>query len=325
MQIVLDTRGLHFSVRNKCFFIQTGSVNRIIHPSRIQSILVTAPCRISSPALILAAQSEIPVIICTPYGKPEVRMWSPRFMNISTLRRKQYGFTSSTLALSWANEIIQMKISGQISNLKYMADRKTSLMIHVQKGLLEIDSQLKIFNEKVSISGEILKKELLFIEAFTASRYWQTIGMKLPQPFTFTNRVKKNPGDQFNHGINYLYGMLRNQTESAILSIGLDPALGIVHRDGYKMPSLVFDLMEPFRPITDRLLFNSILENEILWDIPEQKAKIPVLTKPARKQLISLFNVALNSRIKFRNTVTTLQNHILTEAKYLSERIKHYE
>jgi CRISPR-associated protein Cas1 len=195
----------------------------------------------------------------------------------------------------------------------------------VTKGLQEIEAQLQQFNNKQSASGEILKKDLLFIEAFTASRYWQTIGLKLPAPFSFTNRVKKNATDMFNPQINYLYGMLRHQTESAILSIGLDPALGILHRDGYRMPSLVFDLMEPFRPVIDRLLIMSILsDGDSLPEATSSPLDIPLLSKPTRKQLISMFNTAMKTRIRYRNAVTTIQNHILTEAKKLSEQIKLY-
>lgn len=322
MQIVLDTRGLQFSVRNKCFFIESKSISRIIHPSRIQSILIIAPCRISSPALILAAQSEIPVVICDTSGKPEVRMWTPRFMNISTLRRKQYGFTTSKTAMDWADMIIQLKIDGQVKNLRYIGDRKPSVAAIVKKGIFEIESQLGRFNKlKDSLNG-IQKKDLLFIEAYSANRYWQTIGLKLPDPYYFTNRVKRNAKDYFNISINYLYGMLRNQTETAILSVGLDPALGIIHRDGYKMSSLVFDLMEPFRPIVDRFLINSVLTNEDETDFTQSSAELPILSKPERRKLITLFNSALKTRIKYHNSVTTIQNHILTEAKNLSDRIK---
>lgn len=325
MQIVLDTRGLQFSVRNKCFFIESKSISRIIHPSRIQSILVIAPCRISSPALILAAQSEIPVVICSATGKPEVRMWTPRFLNIASLRRKQYGFATSKAAMDWANTIIQLKISGQVNNLRYIGDRKSSISTIVNKRISEIESQIRVYNQKKNSLAGTLKKDLLFVEAFAASRYWQTIGLKLPDPYSFTNRVKRNAKDYFNISINYLYGMLRNQTESSILSIGLDPALGIIHRDGYNIPSLVFDLMEPFRPIVDRFFINAIFTKESEQGYPQLSTELPILTKPEKRKLITLFNGALKSRIRYRNSVTTIENHILTEAKNLSDRIKQHD
>lgn len=321
MQIVLDTRGLFFSVRNKCFLVQCETESRIIHPSRVSSVLVTAPCRISSPALVLAAQSEIPVIICNNWGKPEARIWSPRFFNISTLRRKQYIFSVHLKAMDWASNIILQKIAGQTTNLAYLKDRKSSIATNIEKALKEISNQksrvLRSENEDLATA----KKNLLFVEAFTASRYWQLIGLKLPEPWSFANRIKKNPSDPFNASVNYLYGMLRNQVETSVLSMGLDPALGIIHRDGYKMPSLIFDLMEPFRPIVDRVLIDGILSGEFRGEILEDAGIGKLISKSGRKQLISLFNSNLKERIRYRESVTNLHNHILTEVRYLKERI----
>jgi CRISPR-associated protein Cas1 len=321
MQIVLDTRGLQFSVRNKCFLIEAENESRIIHPSRVSSVLITAPCRISSPALVLASESEIPVIICNNCGKPEARIWSPRFFNISTLRRKQYLFSVHVKALDWAYNVILKKIDGQTNNLAFMSDRKPSIVTDIEKALREIEAQTSRIQFSENGDPLVTKKTLLFVEAFAASRYWQLIGLKLPEPWNFSNRVKKNPTDPYNASVNYLYGMLRNQVETSVLSIGLDPALGIMHRDGYKMPSLVFDLMEPFRPIVDRILIDSLLNGEFPGKILEVSGDVRLISKSGRKQLILLFNSKLKERIKFRESVTTLQNHILTEVRYLKERI----
>ncbi len=321
MQIVLDTRGLEFSVRNKCFLIEADNESRIIHPSRVSSVLVTAPCRISSPALVLAAQSEIPVIICNNWGKPEARIWSPRFCNIATLRRKQYLYSTHVKAMDWAYNIILQKIEGQKANLSFMADRKPTIAADVEKALGEIANQLSGIHFSESGDPLVTKQRLMFVEAFTASRYWQLIGLKLPEPWNFANRVKRNPGDPFNASVNYLYGMLRNHVEGAVLSIGLDPGLGIIHRDGYKMPSLVFDMMEPFRPVVDRILIDNLLSGELKVNYLEATKTGNLISKEGRKQLISLFNGKLKERVRFRASVTTLQNHILTEVSYLKKRI----
>jgi CRISPR-associated protein Cas1 len=91
------------------------------------------------------------------------------------------------------------------------------------------------------------------------------------------------------------------------------------------MPSLVFDLMEPFRPVIDRLLINAIFSDVTAIDFSEENTELPILSKPGKRKLITLFNCALKSRLKYRNSVTTIQNHILTEVKNLSDRIKQYD
>ena len=322
MQIVLDTRGLQMSVRNGCFFFKTEKETRMVHPNRVNSILVTSACRISSPALVLASINQIPLTVCDGYGRPQARIWSPRFVNTSKLRRNQYHFTSSDSALKWASGIIGLKIKGQISNLKFLSNRKSSLAGMVNRAIAAIERQNVSYSSKIIDDFYERKKQLLFTEAFAASQYWQLIGKELHKPFQFENRIKRQPTDGFNAGINYLYGMLRNQVETAVLSIGLDPTLGIVHRDGYKMPSLVFDLMEPFRPVMDRLLLTAILEGNITDDAFQKKELALQITKTGRKQLIELFVKKLHSRILYRGSGISLNNHILTEVKQLSNIIK---
>lgn len=322
MQIILDSRGLQLSVRNNCFSITLGTETRIIHPKRISSFLVTAPCRISSPALVLAAENQIQVVICNNYGRPEARIWSPRFLNTSALRRKHYRFCESIASLQWAETIIRSKIEGQQDNLRYLADRKTSLTKDVSTAIQKIDFQLSAFSAATYTELVKGKKQLLFREAYAASVYWQLIGTKLPEPFMFSNRVKKKPADPFNSCINYLYGILRNQVETAILSYGLDPALGIMHRDGYCMPSLVFDLMEPFRPVMDKLLLTSILKQQLTPGLIMSSTGTPRITKEGRHMLIDMFTDKLHSRTTMNSTTGTLNNLILNEVKLLTETIR---
>ena len=322
MQIVLDTRGMQMSVRNNCFLFETEADSRIVHPSRIGSILITAPCRISSPALILAAQSQIPVIVCDYAGRPQVRTWSPHFINTSKLRRDQYRFATTQQSATWAEMITGLKIEGQKENLRYVANRKPVLLAETEKAIYSIGQIHDSTQQKTSSSISERKKQILFMEAYAASQYWQLFGKVLPAPFTFSNRIKKQAPDGFNNCINYLYGMLRNQVETAVLSFGLDPAVGIMHRDGYKMPSLVFDLMEPFRPIIDRLLITSILQGEFGVDTFQLKDGSLLITKAGRKQLIGLFVKKLHTRTMYRGATTSLNNHLLTEAKLLVNTIK---
>jgi len=276
----------------------------------------------SSPAIILAAESQIPVVICNSCGKPQARLWSPMFLNTSALRRKQYLFAAKEQSFAWAEEIIRLKIKGQTDNLAFVAGRRSSLNPEVEKALSNISTQLAKLQTAEATDGSVRKKLILFCEAYAAAYYWQLVGIKLPLPFTFTNRIKREPTDAFNACINYLYGMLRNQTETAVLSIGLDPALGIMHRDGYHMPSLVFDLMEPFRPVMDRLLITAIFQNQMPDDCIEVHDEKYRISKAGRKQLIGLFYEKLHSRMLYKGINTNLQNHLLTEVKMLADIIK---
>jgi len=324
MQVVLDTYGLSLSIRNGCFLIAKGNEKRMVHPDRITSILVTMPCRISSPAILLAASSEIALVICTRAGKPEARLWSPRFLNTSTLRRKQYGFTRSCSGARWMQKIIGLKLENQLANIRFLANCKPGFAPETELALGEIEHTMAFLKSIETADADCVKK-IRYFEAAAAKQYWQIVGKKLPEPFGFQLRAKQNATDAFNSCINYLYGMLRNRVETSILSLGLDPALGCMHRDGYKLPSLVFDLMEPYRPMTDLFLIETILAGKLKNPTETDEAGVCRITQPGRKMLIELFNEKLQKTCLYKKTRTSLLNHIMLETRQLADQIKQYD
>jgi CRISPR-associated protein Cas1 len=52
--------------------------------------------------------------------------------------------------------------------------------------------------------------------------------------------------------LNYAYAILAGQVERAAQLAGLDVAVGSLHADQEGRASLVYDLMEPLRPVIDR-------------------------------------------------------------------------
>ena len=71
---------------------------------------------------------------------------------------------------------------------------------------------------------------------------------------------RRPPLDPVNALLSFLYTLLTHDCRSAAESVGLDPAVGFLHRDRPGRPSLALDLMEELRPVlADRLalsLFN---------------------------------------------------------------------
>jgi CRISPR-associated protein Cas1 len=318
MQIVLDTYGLSVGVRNGCFRFTSKVTNKLIHPSRISDILVTKPCKISSPAILLAAMNEIMITFCSSSGKPEARLWSPRFLNISTLRRNQYSFTSGEKGFHWCREIIALKTELQAANLKSIGNRKTGLKKEAEAAVREIMAITEQIRESADFIPDGYQK-IRYLEAQAAIKYWPVVGKSLPSPFDFSHRVKAGATDGFNPCVNYLYGMLRNQVETAVLSVGLDPALGCMHRDGYCMPSLVFDLMEPFRPLVDRILTEAIRSEKLEGTTAAGEDGATHITGTGKKKLIELFNENLNKVFVLNKVKATLKNHFLLETRRLAQ------
>lgn len=71
--------------------------------------------------------------------------------------------------------------------------------------------------------------------------------------FFMRQRSRRPPLDRINCLLSFLYTLVVNDIRSALEAVGLDPAVGYLHRDRPGRSGLALDLMEEFRPMADRL------------------------------------------------------------------------
>jgi CRISPR-associated protein Cas1 len=82
--------------------------------------------------------------------------------------------------------------------------------------------------------------------------------------FFFRERSRRPPLDNLNALLSFLYTLLAHDVTSALEAVGLDPAVGCLHRDRPGRPSLALDLMEEFRPfLPDRLALSLVNRQQI--------------------------------------------------------------
>jgi CRISPR-associated endonuclease Cas1 len=65
------------------------------------------------------------------------------------------------------------------------------------------------------------------------------------------NRHASHPVDAI---LNHAYGVLENYIRTELVTEGYDPTIGYLHTHQKDRAALVFDLMEPLRPIVDRTI-----------------------------------------------------------------------
>jgi CRISPR-associated protein Cas1 len=79
------------------------------------------------------------------------------------------------------------------------------------------------------------------------------------QAFRFAGRNRRPPLDPPNCLLSFLYTLLVHDIRGALECVGLDPAVGFLHRDRPGRPGLALDLLEEFRAvIADRLALSLI-------------------------------------------------------------------
>jgi len=63
--------------------------------------------------------------------------------------------------------------------------------------------------------------------------------------------------------LNYAYAVLESRVRSEIVASGYDPMIGYLHSFDKDRAALVFDLMEPLRPVADREVL-TIVQSRVL-------------------------------------------------------------
>lgn len=66
---------------------------------------------------------------------------------------------------------------------------------------------------------------------------------------------------QANAMLNYGYALLISEVHTAVVASGFDPSIGIVHKRHKNPIPLVYDLMEPLRPVVDRFILEFALSH----------------------------------------------------------------
>ncbi len=74
------------------------------------------------------------------------------------------------------------------------------------------------------------------------------------------NSGNNNSTHPINSILNYCYSVLEAEARLAVMRVGMDPHLGILHSDYRWRPSLALDLMEPMRPIVDEFVLDLLDE-----------------------------------------------------------------
>jgi CRISPR-associated protein Cas1 len=68
----------------------------------------------------------------------------------------------------------------------------------------------------------------------------------------------RNATHPVNAILNYAYAVLEGQVRMQIAADGYDPTIGFLHTYNIERPALVFDLMEPLRPLVDRAVLKFV-------------------------------------------------------------------
>lgn len=170
------------------------------------------------------------------------RLSGPASRNVALRVAQLRGSEDETLALGLARRLVAAKLLNQRWLLLRYRRRRGTEVVGEAAGKLRI------------LAGEAMecddRERLLGLEGAGSRVYFAVLGALITNPlFDFSGRNRRPPRDPVNAALSFGYTVVGSIVEGEAAGVGLDPAVGFLHRPEYGRPSLALDLLEPIRPV----------------------------------------------------------------------------
>lgn len=254
----------------------------------LESLVCIGRVAVSPQLLGFCSEQGISICYLTSNGKFLARVEGPVSGNV-LLRREQYRRSDDPARCA---SVVRHLLAGKIHNQRAVLARgwrdhsdkltDTAVFQHALKRLKRIPRRLLIETDVDVLRG---------LEGEAAQAYFgvfdQLITAESPM-LRFGGRNRRPPRDAFNALLSFLYTLLTHDCRSALETVGLDPAVGFLHRDRPGRPSLALDLAEEFRPLLGERLALSLINRKQLNenDFRQMESGAVLLKDDARKTVL---------------------------------------
>lgn len=320
MHLVINKFGSTIYVKSKKFEVRNKEGQHFFAPNQVESITLMRGIKLTTDAINLAVANDIDIVVLNRAGEPLARVWSNRYGSVSTIRKQQVWFSESIDAAQWIKTMINYKVQSQIALLKSLShDRPAKKdMIGISVDFLKrIDSSVT----QVDISSDNFRNQFRGLEGNASKAYFKTLSAIVPAAYEFDKRSRRPAKDMFNAMLNYMYGILYARVEGSLIKAGLDPYLGIFHRDDYNKPVLAFDMIERYRVWADTVALRLCIKKIPQKSMFSKQNGGYWLETPGKKVVIETFNDYMDEIIQFNHRRRSRLNHIQADmhefAKYL--------
>lgn len=322
MELILNTFGVSLNRDNEGFVINTSDGKQRIPAVGIDSIQISRGAQITSDAVMLAIEREIEVLFMDRSGNPIGRIWSSKYGSISTIRKGQLSFVYSHNAVDWIKNVLLKKIENQQA-LMLLFNNNDNSNVSTEKNI----ARLEDYRNKIrALDGDIVNDIAPMLRGWEgqASRiYFSTINSFLPEQFRFENRTQHPALDVANAFLNYGYGILYGRIEGALIKAGIDPYIGILHRDDYNRPVLVYDIIEMYRIWVDYVVYTLLAQNVIteeFYSVREDGSYW--LEALGRRVLIQSLNDYMDEIITMKGVTRSRLTHLSFYIQSLAQKFK---
>ena len=233
-----------------------GTEKTRIPAHTIEAIICLCNTTVSTPFIGFCGENGIALSFHSDNGKFYGRIYGSVSGNV-LLRKKQYEWIGSQESA----EVVRNIILGKIVNSRNMLTRAARNTTE-EKALILKEQAEKLLEQENDLEGAKSIDSIRGIEGAAAAVYFRAFDAMLKtdeSEMMFEKRSRRPPENRVNALLSFAYMLLKNDTQSALESVGIDPAAGYLHTLRPGRPSMALDLMEELRaPLCDRFVISLI-------------------------------------------------------------------
>lgn len=262
--LFVTTQGAYLARDGETILVRVDGETRLRVPVHtLDGIICFGVVSCSPPAMALCGERGVLISFMTERGKFLARVHGPVSGNV-LLRREQYRRADDEArCIEVVMSIVAAKLANSRSVLKRaIRDHSDNIdTTAVEQAINRLGIISRGLERQTSIDA------LRGCEGEAAQVYFGVFDhlvVKQKDDFGYTKRSRRPPLDNINALLSFIYMLLVHDIESALESVGLDPAVGFLHKDRSGRPGLALDILEEFRPvIADRLTLSLINRQQV--------------------------------------------------------------
>ncbi|MGB0931882.1 MAG: CRISPR-associated endonuclease Cas1 [Chitinophagales bacterium] len=333
MQLYLDSFGAYLGVKNKMFWLNLKHHDaELIAVRDVHAVFLTKGVSVSTGAMMLAIENQIPMILLDRIGRSVGQVWGGQFGSIATIRKQQALFSTHIEGWKWIQQHILQKLYQQQLFLEQLA-LEFNHSLEFQKAYYTANNVFNKVQNSLEVwtplqhDGDVDKIAATFRgwEGIASRHYFQCLAHALPTKYQFQKRSRRPAFDAFNSLINYLYGMLYSMVELALMKAGIDPYMGILHADEHQKTTMVFDMIEIYRHWAEQVAIDLCRKNKLPKDaFAESEDKGVWLESAGKAVVIPTFLNFMQQKIGYKKQVRKRITHIDLDALRFARLLKDF-
>lgn len=295
IHVVAQREGVKIGVRGKSVRVtdKEGEVVREIPLATLESLAVLGSVQVSTQALHVFADQEVPVAYLTAAGRL-VAMMDPLGPTSAAVRIAQVRILDCPAkALELARAVTVAKISNQRTLLMR---NHISLPPRAASDLQEALARAEVAKSIDELRGHEGNAAAIYFGHFTGM--FKESAKGIAAHFDKHGRQRRPPPDPINAVLSFGYSMLANECTAACRLASLEPTIGALHATRPGRPSMALDLMEPMRPlIADSVAISAFNRGELVEGHFMATASGYALTDAGRKGFFSAYGRRMDTEV----------------------------